>query len=129
MKWETVKISSNSRGRGTPYASIGFGRVSLSAAACELIDGHQEIKYVEFLKATINNKLCIGLRLHKEYVENSVAVSRKKDSNGKYVTGMDITNKPIVGELFGLTGLANKVTRFKVRKDDDESNVLIIYTE
>ena len=129
MNWEIVKIPENQRRRGTPYASVGYGRLSLSAAACELIENYEQIKCVELLKGKINNQLCIGVRCLKETTSNSLMVSRKKDSNGKYITGMDITNKHIVESLFGPVGSANKVTRFKVRKDDDAENILIIFAE
>ena len=129
MKWEVVKIPENRRGRTAPYASIGFNRLSLSAAACELIEDHYNIKYVELLKGKLNNKLCIGVRLLKEPTSNSLAVSRKKDSNGKYVTGMDITNKRVIEDLFGPVGSAKKVTRFNVRKDEESENILIISAE
>ena len=129
MNWEVVKIPENRRGRTTPYASVGFGRLSLSAAACELIENHETIKHVELLKGKINNKLCIGVRLLREPTANSLAVSRKKDANGNYVTGMDISNKRTIEELFGPAGSAQKTTRYNVRKDEDADNILIISAE
>ena len=129
MNWEVVKIPQNSRGRTTPYVSVGFGRLSLSAAACELIENHQTIKYAELLKGKINNKLCIGVRLLRESTANSLAVSRKKDSNGKMVTGMDISNKRVIEELFGPSGSAQKTTRYNVRRDETAENILIISCE
>ena len=129
MNWEVVKIPENKRGRTTPYASVGFGRLSLSAAACELIENHKEIKHAELLTGKVKNNLCIGVRLLTEPTANSLAVSRKKDSNGKFVTGMDICNKATIEKLFGPAGSANKITRFNVRKDDDSDNILIITAE
>lgn len=129
MNWEIVKIPENRRGRTTPYVSVGFGRLSLSAAACELIKNHESIKYAELLKGKFNNKLCIGVRLLTEPTANSLAVSRKKDANGKLVTGMDISNKRVIEDLFGPSGSAQKTTRYNVRKDDDADNILIISCE
>ena len=129
MNWEVVKIPENKRGRTMPYVSVGFGRLSLSAAACELIENHESVKYVELLKGKINNKLCIGVRLLQEPTANSLAVSRKKDSNGKFVTGMDISNKRVIEDLFGPSGSAQKTTRYNVRKDDEADNILIISCE
>ena len=42
---------------------------------------------------------------------------------------MDITNKRVMETLFGPTGCQDKVTRFNVRKDEDDDNVLIISAE
>ena len=126
MNWEVVKIPGNRRGKSIPHASVGFGRLSLSAAACELIKNHQEITHAELLRGKVNNSLCIGVRLLTEPTENALAVSRKKDKNGKLVTGMDISNKAIIENLFGPVGSANKITRFNVKKDEDADNILII---
>ena len=129
MNWEIVKIPENRRGRTMPYVSVGFGRLSLSAAACELIENHETIKYAELLKGKNNNKLCIGVRLLREPTANSLAVTRKKDSNGKPVTGMDISNKRVIEELFGPSGSAQKATRYNVRRDETDENILVIFCE
>ena len=59
MNWEVVKPPENRRGKNLPYASVGFGRLSLSAAACELIEDHRSITHVELLRGKLNNNLCI----------------------------------------------------------------------
>ena len=56
-----VKIENGNKSRTSPYASVGFGRVSLSAAACELLGDYSQYKYAEFLKARENGKLCFGI--------------------------------------------------------------------
>ena len=129
MKWEVVKIPEGKRGRSAPYASVGFGRLSLSAAACELVTDYENKKYVELLKGKLNNKICIGVRLLEEPTANSLSISRKKDANGKTISGMDITNKKTIEDLFGPVGSAKKVTRFGVKKDEEEENILIISAE
>ena len=129
MNWEVVKPPENRRGKNLPYASVGFGRLSLSAAACELIEDHRSITHVELLRGKLNNNLCIGIRLLNEPTEHSLSVSRKKDSNGKFVTGMDITNKHVIESLFGPAGSAKKATRYNVKKDPDAKNILIISAE
>lgn len=131
MIWETVKIKNERKGRTMPYASVGFGRLSLSCAACELIDNFDSYPYVELLKATVNNETLIGVRFIKEsdLTSNSLPVKRRKLKNGTVVGGVDICNKGTMGELFGITGTQNKATRFGVKKDPDEETVLIIYGE
>ena len=42
---------------------------------------------------------------------------------------MEISNKNILLELFGLTATAKKTTRFDVQKDPDADNILVIFTK
>lgn len=126
MNWEVVKVENTNKGRTMPYASIGFGRVSLSAAACELLGDYNQYKYVEFLKARENGKLCIGIKFLKESTTNSILIKRRI-SGGKLVAGMDISNKRVVESLFGPIGGASKATRLDVKKYADD--ILGIFAE
>lgn len=128
MEWTTVKITSDKRGRNTPFASIGFGKISLSAAACELIENYEQYSFVELLRGKKNNKLCIGVRFLKTTTPDSIKVNRKV-VGGKSITGLTIENKSVIEELFGITGTARKATRYNVEKDNDEDNIIIIYGE
>ena len=131
MNWETVKIKNDRKGRTMPYASVGFGRLSLSTAACDLIENFEMYPYVELLKAVSNNETLIGVRFVKESnkTTNSLPVKRRKLKDGTVIGGIDICNKGTMDELFGLSGTQNKATRYGVRKDPDEDNILIIYGE
>ena len=131
MIWETVKIKNEKKGRTMPYASVGFGRLSLSCAACELIDNFTSFSYVELLKAISNNETLIGVRFLKEddKTTNSLPIKRRKLKNGTTVGGIDICNKGTIGDLFGLAGTQNKATRYGVKKDPDEDNILVIFGE
>lgn len=124
MEWTTVKISTANKGRNTPFASIGFGRISLNAAACELIEDYDQYSYVELLKAK-DNFNCIGIRFLKDSVLDSIKISRKT-VKGKIISGVSIENKKTVEDLFGMNGIANKATRYNVEKDKDSNNILII---
>ena len=131
MIWETVKIKNERKGRTMPYASVGFGRLSLSTAACDLIEDCDSFKFVELLKAVVNNETLIGVRFlsETEKTTNSLPVKRRKLKNGTVVGGIDICNKGTMAELFGPSGTQNKATRYGVRKDPDEDNILIIFGE
>jgi len=130
MKWETVKISINSRGKTSAYASVGFGRLSLSCGACQLVSNYPDYKYAEILKARRDGKLCIGIRLLKEPSDNCLRIARRV-VNGKSIVEYsgDLGNKPLMEELFGIEGVQNKATRHAVTLDDEERNVLVIYGE
>ena len=129
MPWEVVKIPTSSKGRTSPYASVGFGRLSLSAAACELVDNYEEYTHVQLLKNRINNRLCIGVRFLKEASSDSIKISRKKMPNGKFVGGIDISNSKVLESLFGLAATAKKATRYEVKKDDAYNNFVVIFAE
>ena len=126
MDWSIVKISSDKRGRHVPFASIGFGKISLSAAACELIDNYEQYNYTELLRGKKDNKLCIGVRLLKEPTQDSIRIKRKIVDN-KPIAGITIECKNTIEELFGITGTARKITRYNVERDADAKNILIIY--
>ncbi len=124
MEWTTVKISADNKGRNTPFASIGFGRISLSAAACELIESYDKYSYVELLKDK-NNSDCIGVRFLKNNTSDSIKIKRKV-INGKVIAGVSIENKKTIEDIFGMKGTAKKATRYNVEKDKDADNILII---
>jgi hypothetical protein len=129
MAWEVVKIPTSSRGRTSPYASVGFGKLSLSAAACELIDNYEGFTYVQLLKNRVNNRLCIGVLFLKEASLDSIKISRKKMANGKLVGGIEVANSRVLESLFGLAATAKKTTRYDVKKDDAYPNFLVVFAE
>lgn len=129
MAWEVVKIPTSSKGRTSPYASVGFGRLSLSAAACELISNYEEYTHVQLLKNRVNNRLCIGVLFLKEASPDSIKISRKKMANGKYIGGIDISNSKVLESLFGLAATAKKATRYDVKKDNSYENFLVVFAE
>ena len=131
MIWETVKIKNDKKGRTMPYASVGFGRLAISCAACELINDFTSYSYVELLKPVSSNETIIGVRFLKDDAKttNSLPIKRRKLKDGTVVGGIDICNKGTIGELFGPAGTQNKATRYGVKKDPDEENILIIFGE
>ena len=132
MKWETVEIKNDRKGRTMPYASVGFGRISISSAACELIDNYDAYSFVELLRGRDeNNKQIVGVRFQKAMVKsvNSLPIKRRKLKNGTIVGGIDICNKGTVEELFGMVGTQNKATRLSVKRDPDDRYILIICGE
>ena len=126
MDWEVVKITASKKGRNTPYATIGYGRISLSKAACNLIENFQQYNYAQLLKGKRNNKLCIGIKFFKESAPDTIKINRKV-VNGKQLNSASIENKMIVEELFGIAGTDRKSTKYNVEKDAE--NILMIYGE
>ncbi len=50
MAWELVKINNNKSGKYSAYASIGFGSIVLSSAACDLVENVGKYKFVQLYK-------------------------------------------------------------------------------
>lgn len=128
MSWEVVKIPASSRGRSTPYASVGFGKLSLNVAACELIEDYEKYTHVQLLKNRVNNRLCIGVRFLDESVQDSLKICRKK-MNGKIVGGIEISNGKVLENLFGLQATAKKTTRFEVKQDAAFPHFLVVFAD
>lgn len=128
MNWETVKIYGEQKGRNTPYASIGRGKISISAAASELIENNEKYTHAKLLKATQNKKTYIGVEFFTEYVADSIKIKRK-EINGKRITGMTIENKGVIEDLFGTDGIQKGTTRYSVKLDDEDKNILVIFKE
>ena len=129
MNWETIKIDSSRQGRNTAYASIGFGRIVLNSAACGLVENFTEYKYVQIFKARKDGKLCVGIRLLKDYKENSIKIGKRKVKGVVVENSLSIDNKSLMEDLFGIQGTQNKSTRYPIVLDDDEKNILVIYGE
>ena len=125
MNWQTVKIPNESRGKCTPYASVGHNSLSLNAAACDLIENYEDYDFVELLRAEQNKKILIGVKLCKTSSNNSIKIARTK-YKGKYVKGITIANKKVLESLFGVDRASGAVTRFPVAKDKDSDNILVI---
>ena len=136
MDWEVVKVRDSLRNsariasRSIPYASVGFGRIALNTAACELIDNYEQCKFVELLRGRHKNKACVGVRFLSPLETSPDAMPvRRRTRNGEPTGGVDIHGKRIMEELFGPAASASKSTRYSVEKDNRNDNVLIIFAE
>ncbi len=129
MDWETVTLDSSRQGKTTAFASIGFGRITLNSAACSLIKNFTDYKYAQILKAYKNEKLCVGIKLLKDYKENSIKIGKRKFNGDIVENSLNIDNKPLIEDLFGKQGIQNKATRYAVVLDEDDKNILVICVE
>lgn len=130
MNWEPVKIYNEQKGRNTPYASIGYGRISLNAAACELIKDNNEFTYAKLLKATQGKKTFVAIRFLKEYDSDAIKIKRKT-IKGKLIAGLSIETKGVIADLFGTDGENKVATRYNVKKEkyDENEDILVIYKD
>lgn len=126
MDWQTIKIPNQSRGKCTPYASIGHNQLILSAAACELIENYEEYEFVELLIPKNRDKIkMVGVKLCKISSNDSIKIRRIRYKD-KYSKGIIISNKKILANIFGVDRASGDVTRFPVKKDDEDDSILVI---
>lgn len=125
MKWQTIEIDKKDKGRTAPFASVGHGRLELSASACNLIENYEDYKFAELLKGEYNGKLCFGVLFLKENSPNSITISRKKVGD-KYIDGATIGNKSVIRKMFGEAGVQNKTTRYDVIRNDEDPILTIL---
>ena len=115
VKWKQISVKQASRRSGEVFASVGQGRISLSAAACGLLDNVDELKFVEAHYGSENGKATkIGLRFSEAKTPNSLNVYRSK-YKGKYVGGLNVNSRALIAEFFGKLK-DNKSTRHPVEK-------------
>lgn len=124
MAWNIVEPEKGKRNRTHPSAGVGFGRISLSVSACNLLENYEQYKYVELLTDPEKPSV-VGIRFLEESTEKSIPIKRRI-SNNKVIGGMDIAGKYYMEKLFGMVGIQNKTTKYSVTKDSE--NILIIHT-
>lgn len=128
MDWKIIKVS-NTKSKDDACASIGFGRITMSSAACKLISNLNDYKYVVLMKAYDNKKLKVGIKLLKQKEENAIKISKRKNKGEIVENSMTIDNKTAIHEIFGIQGTQNKVTKYPVELSDEDSTLLIINVE
>ncbi len=127
VDWEIVDVKQLSRRIGEAYASFSESRISLSPAACELIEDIYGKPYVQIRiarDATGKTKL-VGLKFSREKGENGLLVTRRK-YKGDFVDGLNINSKSLVQIVLG-EDFAGKTMRYEVKRDVDD--LLIIDLE
>ena len=125
MDWQTIKIPNQSRGKSTPYASVGHDQLILSAAACELIENYEEYEFVELLIPKNKNKTMVGVKLCKRSSNDSIKIRRTKYKD-RYSKCIVISNKNVLASIFGVDRVSGDVTRFPVKIDDEDDCILVI---
>ncbi|MDD3393603.1 MAG: hypothetical protein EOM28_05565 [Clostridia bacterium] len=123
--WESVEIKQSARRAGEAFASVGQGRISLNADACDLIENIYECEYVEVNKAKKGTSTIIGLRFTKNKTSKSLHATRRK-YKGELVDGVNINSKQLIKIFFGETK-ENITSRYPVEKVD--GNMLAINIE
>lgn len=124
MAWSVVEVDRSKKNRALPSASVGYGRLGLNVAACNLLGNFSQYKYAELLTDATRPSI-VGVRFLVEATERSVLLKRK-EIKGKVVGGLEIQAKNHMEKLFGLAGTQKKTTSYPATKDPDSNNILII---
>ena len=128
IKWKQVSIKQFARQGNEAFATVGQGRISLSATACKMIENIYELKYIEAHAGKVNDTTeKIGLRFSNTKTPNSLRYSRRKYKD-RFVEGLDIRSKALVAEFFGKTK-DNTSTRHPVDKIDNSMLAIDITKE
>ena len=76
-----------------------------------------------------DGKLCVGIKLLKDFQQDSIKISKRKINGEIIENSASIDNKLLMEEVFGIQGTQNKVTRYSVLLDDEDKNLLVIYVD
>ncbi len=122
MEWEVFKLKQTG-GRTAPFVSIGRGALDFSQAACELINDNGAYKYAQILTGKEKGKAVVAVKFLTDYEDNCIPVKRKQ-IEGKTISGMTVRNKDAIEQLFGKDGANKGMVRHKVEPISD--NILKI---
>ncbi len=125
MAWEVVKVDDSKVVRGIPRATVGYGRISLNVAACNLIENFENYKFAELLVDKSKRPTEYGVRFLKENTQDSISIKRK-EVKGKIVGGVDIASVEHLGKLFGEEGKSRFSTHYSVSVDKSEPTILVL---
>ena len=123
MNWIPVEVRSTEHPRTAPSASVGYGRIELNKAACELVDDIGRYPFVELLLDADSNRS--ALRLLSSSTTKSISM-RPKISGGKRTGGVSIASKAHMRELFGDEGVQRRTTHYAVTLDSQQSPLLVL---
>ena len=127
MAWVTIKIKEEELGRSIPYVSVGHKRLSLNKAACELMDvDREQYKYVQFMEDDKNPNL-IGIKFYNKNAHPDCVPLKKKVVEGTPVGGIDVANANLMKKIFGSISASNTVVKYRVKRDENDARVLVIF--
>ncbi len=124
--WKKVEVENRAKVRNVPSASIGYGRIGLNVAACELIDNYEKYKFAEIFSDSEQSS-AFGIQFLEESTPNSIVIKRKQ-ANGKPVGGIELSSKAHLEKMFGVLGIGTqkKTTRYSVKRDKSLENFLVL---
>ena len=127
MAWITVKINEEELGRSIPSVSVGHKRLSMNKAACKLMDvDREQYKYVQFMEDDKNPNL-VGIRFWNKNANPDCVPLKKKIVDGVPIGGIDVANANLMKRVFGNISDSPKITKYRVKRDEDDAHVLVVF--
>ena len=108
-----------------PRATVGYERISLNVAACNLFPKFEDFKFAELLRDKSKRPTEYGIKFLLENTQDSIALKRKV-VKGKIVGGIEISSMEHVGKLFGEEGRNKFSTHYSVTLDKTEQNIVVL---
>jgi hypothetical protein len=128
VTWEDVELKQSSRKSNEAIASIGQGRISLNATACDLIANIYDYEWAIARQAIEGGRVIkIGLKFTNKKEKNSLHAVRRK-YKGNNVEGININSKQLVKKYFGETKQMS-TGRYSVTKDENNTIAIDITKE
>lgn len=124
MSWNIVTVDSSTSTKGVPTASIGYGRITLNKAACELLDSFSRFGYV-LLLTDPDRPSVVALRFYVDAPEQGIKL-RRRTANGKPISGVEIASRPHMEKIFGLVGTQKATTLYNVTVEPSEASMLVL---
>lgn len=125
MAWEVVKVDDSKVVRGIPRATVGYGRISLNVAACNLLHNFESYKFAELLMDKSKRPTEYGIKFLVANTQDSIAIKRKV-IKGKVVGGIEVASMEHVGKLFGEEGRNKFSTHYSVTLDKTEQDIVVL---
>ena len=125
MAWEVVKVDNSKMVKGSPRATVGYGRISLNVAACNLLHNIENYKFAELLMDKSKRPTEYGIKFLLVNTQDSIAIKRKV-VKGKIVGGIEIPSMEHVGKLFGEEGRNKFSTHYSVTLDETEHDIVVL---
>jgi len=124
IKWEVVEAKQLNRRIGEPYATFSPSRISLSPAACDLVENVYEKMYVEVRVGRDESGAIrkIGMLFQNQPGENKLLVTRRK-YKGEPVAGININSKNLVQLLLGNPN-SEETVKYLVEKGGEDLIVI-----
>lgn len=127
--WRKIQLDV-SRSKSNCYASVGHNRIGLNKRACELVNNWNDYLYAYVGTKENDEETLIGIEFSKSDDGYAYNLTRKQRTNktGKNVPtgGLYISSKNLVMKIFGEEA-RGKTHQYKVTKDVDNSNMIVIH--
>ena len=124
MKFETIHPD-NSKRTNFPFISVGNGRLEISAIACNQLRRYKRFNWAELSIGEKKNDICLAIRFYEKQTKDSFMISKKLVKE-KQINNMYISNRQVMKDIFGESGIAKKMTRYSDLAIDPINDLILL---